>query len=243
MRYLIIIEYFGKNYCGWQKQANQPSVQGTIEDALYTLYAQPIKIYGSGRTDSGVHALAQSAHFDAPETIPADRLHLALNRILPQDIRVKSARKVPSDFHARFDVKEKTYIYKFYVADTPSPIRAHTHVQLLPSVDIAKMQNACRLLTGTHDFAGFSATGSDVKDTVRTVKAAGFLSDGEEVTFTITADGFLYNMVRIIVGTLMDIGKGKKSEECINLIFQGKGLEHRGETAPPQGLYLHSVRY
>jgi len=243
MRYLITIEYFGKNYCGWQRQANKVSVQETLEGALAALYNQKIKLYGSGRTDSGVHALAQTAHFDAPDTIPAQRLHLALNRLLPADIRVKEAKKVSGDFHARYATVEKTYIYKFYLSKIASPIRVHTHGWLAPPVDIGKMQSACKKLIGTHDFKRFSATGSSVKTSIRTVYNAEIAENGDEITFTITADGFLYNMVRIIAGTLVQIGKGKIALEDIALLLQGDTVAKRGDTAPPQGLYLASVRY
>jgi len=243
MRYLITIEYFGKNYCGWQAQANKLSVQEAIEDALFTIYNQPIKLYGSGRTDSGVHALGQTAHFDAPATIPASRLHLALNRVLPADIRVKEAQKVASDFHARYGVIEKTYLYKFYISKIASPTRAHTHCHIIPPIDIEKMQTACKLLIGTYDFKRFSATGSSVKTSVRTVYRAEIVQINDELTFTITANGFLYNMVRIIAGTLIQIGKGYLGTECISALLQGDTYAKRGDTAPPQGLYLLNVRY
>lgn len=243
MRYLITIEYFGKNYCGWQRQKNKPSVQQCIEVALAKLFGLEIILHGSGRTDSGVHALAQTAHFDAPQLIPERKLHLAINGLLPRDIIVKSAKAVADNFHSRFDVQEKTYIYKFYISALPSPTRAYTHAQLHPSVDIRKMSEACKLLIGTHDFAGFSATGSSVENTIRTVTKAGIEQIGDEVTFTISANGFLYKMVRLIVGTLIDIGKGRKDEQHITDLLQGRHTCRRSKTALPHALYLYSVKY
>ncbi len=243
MRYLITIEYFGKNYAGWQSQKNAVGVADVLNQKLSELFNQKINVDGSGRTDAGVHAIGQMAHFDADPIIPPCRLAMAINTRLPYDIRVKKAIEVAPDFHARFDAKEKTYIYKMYVSRMLSPIRLDTHAQVIPPIDFGKMQEAAKALVGTHDFIAFSSAARSVETTIRTVKSADITMDGDELVFSITGDGFLYNMVRIIVGTLVFIGKGKLPVSAINDMLKTGDRTLGGKTYSPCGLYLKEVKY
>ncbi len=243
MRYLITIEYFGKNYSGWQSQKNAIGVADVLNEKLSELFKQKINIDGSGRTDAGVHAIGQMAHFDAAPVIPPSRLAMAINTRLPYDIRVKKAVEVPADFHARFDAKQKTYVYKMYVSRMLSPVRLDTHAQVIPPIDFAKMVEASKDLVGRHDFVAFSSAARTVDTTVRTVVDADLTMDGDEIIFSITGDGFLYNMVRIIVGTLVFIGKGKIPVTAIRDMLQSGDRTLGGKTYAPHGLYLKEVKY
>jgi len=243
MRYLLTIEYLGKNYSGWQRQKNALSIQEVIEESFSIFFNEKIVIAASGRTDKGVHALGQTIHFDANMNIPLCNLHLALNNILPDDIRVKKAEIVPDDFHARFSIKQKTYIYKFYVDKIKSPTRAYTHSQLSPPIDIKLMKEACLDIIGTHDFKSLSASGGSIKKTIRTVYEAEIKELNDEIIFSITANGFLYNMVRIIAGTLAYIGKEKLPKDAFLKLFETGDIKYRGKTYPPEGLYLAKVYY
>ncbi len=244
MRYLLTVEYFGKNYVGWQSQINGIAVQDVLNSALSKLLLEEIKTEGSGRTDAGVHAIGQAVHFDTTKNFPPSRLPMAVNSLLPKDIRVKKAEIVPDDFHVRYSAKKKTYIYKMYVSRFISPVRADTYVQVIPPIDVEKMKRATADLVGTHDFKAFSATGSKITDnTTRTIYSATLTENDDELIFTITGDGFLYNMVRIIVGTLVFIGKGKRPETAIKDMLATGDRTLGGKTFPAQGLYLLSVKY
>lgn len=244
MRYFVTVEYFGKNYVGWQSQINGVAVQDVLNRALSELFGEDIRTEGSGRTDSGVHAIGQTAHFDSDKVFPLNRLPMAVNSLLPKDIRVKSARIVPDDFHVRYSAKRKTYVYKMYVSRFISPVRADTHVQVVPPVDVEIMKEALQDIVGTHDYRAFSATGSKITDnTVRTIYSAELTEDGDELTLTVTGDGFLYNMVRIIVGTLVFIGKGKRPPTALRDMIETGNRDLGGKTFPAHGLYLYSVVY
>ncbi len=244
MRYLLTVEYFGKNYVGWQSQINGVAVQDVLNRALSELFNENIRTEGSGRTDSGVHATGQTAHFDSEKAFPLNRLPMAVNSLLPKDVRVKSARIVPDDFHVRYSAKRKTYVYKMYVSRFISPVRADTHVQVVPPVDVELMKKALVDIAGTHDFKAFSATGSKITDnTVRTIYFAELTQKDDELTLTVTGDGFLYNMVRIIVGTLVFIGKGKRPPTALKDMIEKGDRELGGKTFPAHGLYLKEVVY
>ncbi len=243
MRYLITVEYLGKNYSGWQSQKNATGVADVLNEKLSQLFKQKINVDGSGRTDAGVHAIAQTAHFDADPVIPPSRLAMAVNTMLPHDIRVKKAVEVDGKFHARFDATEKTYVYKMYVSRMLSPLRLDTHAQVIPPIDFAKMERATKDLVGRHDFVAFSSTGRSGETTVRTISDASIVMDGDEITFSVTGDGFLYNMVRIIVGTLVFIGKGKIPATAVQDMLKTGDRTLGGKTYAPQGLYLKSVKY
>lgn len=244
MRILLTIEYFGKNYAGWQRQKNAISVQQVLEEKLSVILQSPIVLSASGRTDSGVHALGQKAHFDYDGNFPVEKIAFAVNTTLPEDVRVLSAIKVHDDFHAQYSAKRKTYVYKAYVSRTLHPLKNY-HFARIPydNVDFEKMKRACNDLLGTHDFSGFSSTGSGIKTTVRTVYSATLTKDGEDITLEITGNGFLYNMVRIIAGTLAYIGAGLLPEDSVKKVLATKNRKLAGKTFPPQGLYLKEVVY
>ena len=242
--YMFTVEYFGKNYVGWQRQKDLPSVQEEIEKAISTLTGESVIVTGSGRTDSGVHALGQVASCKMNTTIPSERLPYAINAILPPDIRVLDCREVIDDFNARFSAKRKTYLYKLYISRHTSPLRDATHMRVGVPLDIDSMIDASRYLRGEHDFRCFLATGSEVKDTVRTIYETKLYPSGEdEIWFEITGNGFLYNMVRIIVGTLVAIGSGKYPPSYMEEVISSKDRTKASPTAPAHALYLKSVEY
>ncbi|MDD4316753.1 MAG: tRNA pseudouridine(38-40) synthase TruA [Clostridia bacterium] len=243
MRYLITVEYFGKAFNGWQTQKEVISVQQTLEEVLSALLREKISITGSGRTDAGVHALAQKAHFDTNSTIPMNKIPLAVNTMLPEDIRITGIEEKAADFHAQYSAKRKTYLYKFYVSRTSSPIRRHTHAQILPPLDFKKMKDAAKILVGAHDFKAFCASGSLVKTTTRTLYRLELWQQGDEIFMEAEGNGFLYNMVRIIAGTLVYAGKSKLSEEDIRQALETGDRKKAGKTFPASGLYLKDVVY
>lgn len=243
MRYKITVEYLGTNYSGWQRQKNALSVQEVLEKPLSVLFQEPITLAASGRTDKGVHALGQVAHFDAQKSIRTDNVTMAVNSMLPDAIRIVKTEVASESFHARFEAKRKTYLYKFYVSRILSPTRSQLQAQLIPPADTDKMKEAVKDLLGTHDFAGFSSTGSHVKNTVRTIYNAELRVSGDELELEITGNGFLYNMVRIIAGTLAWIGNGKLPPNAIRTVFETKDRKKAGKTFPPEGLYLKEVLY
>lgn len=242
-RYLIVVEYKGTNYCGWQRQNNALSVQQVLADTFYSLTQERVTMHGSGRTDAGVHALRQHVHFDTNTSIPAEKIPFALNPLLPNDIKVLEGKEVSKDFNARFDVKEKTYVYKFYVGAHESPILFdyQCHLPIIP--DLEKMRAACALIVGEHDFKCFQASGGHVKSTVRTIYSLTIDQSGNEYTLKVTGNGFLYNMVRIIAGTVYYVGIGKISLENIQKAFLTGDRKLLGKTLDAKGLYLADVKY
>ena len=243
MRVLLRIEYKGTDYCGWQRQKNGLSVQEVLANAVLQTTGEASVMHGSGRTDAGVHAIAQAVHFDTHTSIPLDKLPIAINAHLPTNIRVLSAREVAPDFNARFDAKQKTYLYKLYSAPVSSPLREGLFAFVHKRPDVDKMRKAAECILGEHDFKVFQAAGGHVKTTVRTITALEIKENGEEITFEVTGNGFLYNMVRIMVGTLYYVGIGKiDAEEIPDIILSGK-RDRAGKTMPPEGLYLKEVKY
>ncbi|MBO4326425.1 MAG: tRNA pseudouridine(38-40) synthase TruA [Clostridia bacterium] len=257
----LTIEYCGTDYCGWQIQDSDPTVQAVVERALSELCKEDIHVTGCSRTDSGVHAVNFVLNFRTAGTIPADRFPAALSSFLPGDVAVKSAEEVPESFHARFDAKFKTYRYYFYIAPLPSAMlwKRSWHVKL-PALDtvpeneltasIEKLGRAAEFFTGTHDFSAFRAEGSNVRSTVRTITSARVFAaarehgqEHPELCFEVRGNGFLYNMVRIMAGTLIDVYKGKLSPEDIPDIISSRDRTKAGMTAPPDGLYLYKVEY
>jgi tRNA pseudouridine38-40 synthase len=244
---LLTIEYFGKNYAGWQCQKDAISVQGVVEEKLSKVFSKPIKIYGSGRTDSGVHAFGQRAHFFYEGNLPDTNIASAVNCCLPDDIRIVSSKEIfDADFHAQYSAKIKTYMYRFYISRTLSPLRNLMSAQIpydMDRLDYEKMQNAVKNLVGTHNFKGFSSTGSNIKNTIRTIYEATLSKENDEITFIIKGNGFLYNMVRIIAGTLVYIGLGSLPEDAIEQTLTTKLRKNAGKTFPAHGLTLVSVEY
>lgn len=244
MRILITIEYYGKNYAGWQRQKNALAVQQVLEERLGLILQSKVVLVASGRTDRGVHAMRQKAHFDYDGFFPVQKIAYAVNTTLPDDIRVLDAIEVPNDFHAQYSAKKKTYLYKMYVSKTLHPVKNLLSAQIpYREVDFEKMQAACQDLVGTHDFAAFAATGSHITNTVRTVYHAELRKNGEDIEFEITGNGFLYNMVRIAVGTLVWIGIGKLPVTAVQEMLETGDRKKGGKTLPPHGLYLKNVIY
>jgi len=242
-RALITIEYEGTAYCGFQRQLNGPSVQGELEKALRKLLNQPITITGASRTDAGVHALGQRAHFDMQGSIPMEKLPFALNGLLPRDIRVTAGCRVEPAFHARFDARGKTYSYLIFNRRQASALKRNFSAHVPLPLDVEAMQRSLQDLSSTHDFAAFQAAGGTAKTTNRTLQSLTLDKQGDEITLTLRGDAFLYNMVRIIAGTLIQIGLGKLGEDAFQQAFHSMDRLALGPTAPAQGLTLCRVFY
>lgn len=241
---MMVFEYDGKNFAGLQVQNGKRTVQGEIENVLKYLFKTPIHLEASGRTDSGVHAIAQVAHFDCDYKKDEFSLLRSINSFLPEDIMVKEIKKVDSDFHARFNAKKKTYMYKFYISPNERPLLKDRSLRVNTGLDVEKMKNACSEFIGIKDFKSFCSKKSGKTDFVRTVFDCHIeeLCDNEYALF-ISGNGFLYNMVRIIMGTLIKVGEGRLKKEDISKIFEGKARSFAGKTVPPYALYLKSVEY
>lgn len=237
------IAYDGTNYHGWQTQLNTPTIQETTENAISIITNQKVDLKSSGRTDSGVHALGQVANFTADTNIPEDKIKIALNANLPNDIRIIDSEDVSLDFNSRFDAYDKTYMYQIYNDKVWSPFYNRYSCFVPSNLEFEKMEESVESLVGTHDFKGFMAAGSDVKTTVRTIYEAKLIKEGNIIKLYVTGNGFLYNMVRIIAGTLIDIGKGVKNIECIENAINEHDRTLLGQTAAPQGLFLMNVNY
>lgn len=245
MKILLTISYVGTAYCGWQVQKNGRSVQQTVQDAVEQVFGKRYPVTGCSRTDSGVHARGFRCTVDtdgqAP-SIPADRIPIAMNTKLPDDVAVKSAEYVDGDFHARYSVKSKRYEYVICNSAIRDPFLAGRVWNVPQPLDETVMDRAAKEFIGKHDFTSFRAAGSDVPDSVRTVYGASVTRDGERIIFSVQADGFLYNMVRIMIGTLVDISRGGISES-ISDIINARDRKKAGQTAPPDGLTLAEVFY
>ena len=242
-RILLTVSYDGTAYVGWQYQDNGPSIQDELEKALEKALGAFARVTGASRTDAGVHALGQRAHFDTCSSIPPEKYPFVLNRYLPEDIRVTEARQVPEDFHARFQAVGKMYTYRIHNAPHASAIlrncTAHVPVQL----DEEAMRRCAQPLIGTHDFIAFCAAGGQAKTSVRTIDFFDVQRQDTEVTLRVHGNGFLYNMVRIIAGTLIDVGHGRLPEDCIARALESKNRLDLGVTAPACGLELTRVEY
>ena len=242
-RIRLTVEYDGTNYSGWQRQSNAISVQQVLEEALRAFTKERTVVTGASRTDAGVHALGQTVHFDTESRIPPEKYSYALNTRLPADIRVRESALAAPDFHARFSTKGKTYRYQFYNSPHASAIWRNTHAHVMYPMDVERMAPELSALVGTHDFAGIAASGSVVKDTVRTIYSAFAQRQDEVVTLYVTGTGFLYNMVRIIAGAVADVATGRVEPGTIaRAIASGDRLD-LGVTAPACGLTLMRVYY
>ncbi|MHC5372340.1 tRNA pseudouridine(38-40) synthase TruA [Enterococcus sp. LJL120] len=246
VRYKAIIAYDGTNFNGFQNQPNGRTVQGEIEKTLKMMNnGQGITIFGSGRTDAGVHAIGQVIHFDHPEERPLERMRYALDTQTPEDIACREVAIVKDDFHARYHVIEKTYEFRVDIGKPRSPFRRF-YASFYPyPLDLDKIQQALPDLLGTHDFTSFCATGSSVEEKVRTIYQAEMTvnATGDELLFTFRGDGFLYKMIRILVGTLLKIGNGRMAVDSLPKIIAAKDRNAAGPTAHPEGLYLKEVKY
>ena len=242
MRYFIELQYDGGAYCGWQRQPEQPTVQGTIEDALTKLLRQPTEIVGAGRTDTGVNASFYVAHFDSETAIDCDRIAYKLNAMLPHDIAIKRIYNVTDDLHARFDAIEREYTY--LLSPVKSPFRRHSAWICYYQLDVEKMNKAAEILLETEDFTTFAKLNSNNKTNICHVSHAKWeVEEDGTLRFTIRADRFLRNMVRAIVGTLVDVGRGRYTVEEFAEIVAARDLSRASSGAPPQGLFLSNVKY
>ena len=241
-RYLATVQYIGKNYSGFQKQDNGTTIQQVIEDALENIFGAKTEVFASGRTDAGVNAYAQTIHFDSDTTIPAHKIPLAANIVLPDDVKLLSCKEVKSDFNARFDVKKKTYEYNCFVSNVKLPTKEYSY-WLTSMPDIKKMKECAKIICGTHDFRAFMSAGSQAKTFERTVFDIKIMQKNKDIVFDVTGNGFLYNMVRIIVGTLLEVGYGKKTIEDVEYALKSKKREYAGYLVPPHALFLKKVVY
>ena len=239
----LIIEYDGTDYAGWQRQSNAMTVQEWVEKAVKKLTGETVCVHGASRTDAGVHALGQSAHFETESRIPADKFSFALNTILPPDIRVSKSEEVDADFHSRFSGKGKRYRYLFYAAPHAGALNRRTHAHVIYPLDVDKMAAEAKDLVGTHDFGAFAASGSVVVNTVRTIYRADITRNGPEIQLIVEGNGFLYNMVRIIAGTLIGVGSGKIEPGAFKRAIESGSRLDLGITAPAHGLTLMEVFY
>ena len=242
-RIQLTIEYDGTNYAGWQRQSNALAVQQVLEEALSRLTGERIVIHGASRTDAGVHALGQCAHFDTDSRIPGEKVSYAVNTMLPPDIRVSRSLDAAEGFHARFSARGKRYRYLFYDAPHAGALNRLTHAHSIYPLNDERMRKEAQALLGTHDFAAFAASGSVVRDTVRTIWRADVTRNGHDVSLVVEGNGFLYNMVRIIAGTLRDIGSGKLDNGALSRAIETGDRLDLGVTAPAHGLTLMEVFY
>lgn len=243
MNYKLNISYDGTAYHGWQKQNNATAVCDVLEQAAQKIFKHPVDITGCSRTDAGVHALDYVCNFKSNLYIPLDRLPLALNTKLPGDIRVTHAEEADEDFNSRYSAHSKTYIYKTCCSNILNPFYRNYAYHFPYNVDVKKMEEAAKHFVGTHDFAGFMTQGSSQKTTVRTVNFLNVTGSGDIVEFEINANAYLYNMVRIISGTLLYVGIGKIKPCDIPDIIKSTDRTRAGITAEPQGLYLKEILY
>jgi tRNA pseudouridine38-40 synthase len=240
----LIVEYDGTGYCGWQLQENGLSIQQVFEEAIGRMTGEAIRVIGSGRTDAGVHALGQVAHFHTASRLGERNFLMGINSLLPADIAVREVREVDPAFHARFDVKSKVYIYR--ICNRPvRPVLERRYAWFVwEPLDLQKIEGALDLFLGTHDFTSFCSTHTDSRDHVRTILDIGVQkNDNGMIQFSLEADGFLRYMVRTIVGALVDVGRGKCTREEVAGILAAEDRKKAGLTAPPQGLFLKEVRY
>lgn len=240
----LTIEYDGKDFNGWQKQPDKLNIQGTIEQAIERITGEKVDLNASGRTDAGVHAIGQVANFKTNYELPIEKWPLALNANIKKSIVIKSAEEVEERFHSRLSCKRKTYRYVINNSKYGTAIYRYLETHIPQKLDIEKMQQAVKYFEGEHDFKAFKASGTSSKSSVRTIYKAEVLQmPDERIYIELTGSGFLYNMVRIISGTLVDVGLGKIEPDAIPSIIDSKQREMAGKTLPPNGLYLLNVEY
>lgn len=243
IRVKLIVAYDGTNYCGWQMQDNGITVEQVLNEELSRLLGEDIKIIGASRTDSGVHALGNVAVFDTETRIPPEKISFALNQRLPDDIRIQNSCQVADDFHPRYCDTIKTYEYNIWNNKFPNPIVRLYSKFVYYNLDIERMEKAAAYLVGKHDFFAFSSPRTQVENTVRTVTEISFRKEGNMITMRIKGDGFLYNMVRIIMGTLLKCGMGMFEPEYVKEILESKDRKKAGAKAEACGLTLVGIEY
>ena len=239
----LTIEYDGKCYNGWQKQPDKLNIQGEIEKAIYNITQEEVDLIGSGRTDAGVHALGQVANFKTNSALPIEKLALAINSQLKSSIIIKKAEEVDERFHSRYTAKQKTYRYIINNSKTGTAIYRNLEYCFPVKLNVEKMVEAAKYFEGEHDFKAFKSSGTSGKNSVRTIYKAEVRQDGERIIIELTGNGFLYNMVRIISGTLLDVGLGQIEPNEIPDIIEKKDRTQAGKTLPAHGLYLVKVQY
>lgn len=242
-RIRLTVAYDGTDYCGWQIQKNGITVEEVLNRALSRLTGEEINVIGASRTDSGVHARGNVAVFDTCTKIPADRIVYAVNALLPEDMAVVKSEEVPSGWHPRKCVSVKTYEYRILNSEFPDPVRRRDTYFVSFTLDIERMRQAAEYLTGTHDFKSFCSAQTTVEDTVRTIYSLEIKKDGSMITIRVRGNGFLYNMVRIIAGTLAGVGRGYFEPEDVKRMLEEKDRTKAGVTAPAQGLTLVGIEY
>lgn len=249
----IVVSYDGTRYLGWQRLSGKQksrSIQGYLEEVLEQVVGCKIRLSGSGRTDAGVHALGQVANFFLPSalfhcdtTLQCNQWKQECNRQLPEDIKIQTMEEVPTDFHSRYSAVRKTYEYRIDMGERPCVFQRKYALWFPEKLNVDKMRQAADCIVGTHDFAAFSTGGKEKKDTVRTIYALDISKHGKQILISVCGDGFLYNMVRIMVGTVLDIGLGRKSIDSIPQALATQNRHLAGRTAPASGLYLCDVYY
>ena len=239
----LIIEYDGKGFNGWQKQPNKLNIQGEIERAIGEITGEEIELIASGRTDAGVHSLGQTANFKTNSNLPIEKFPIAINAKLKKSIVVQSAEEMDERFHSRYSVKSKTYRYTINNSKYGSALFRDMECHIPMQLDAEKMNEAAKFFEGEHDFKGFKASGTSSKSSVREIYKTSVTKDGDRIVIELTGNGFLYNMVRIISGTLVDVGTGKIKPEEIKRIIKEKKRENAGKTLPAKGLCLIKVEY
>lgn len=242
-RIKLIVAYDGTNYCGWQLQPNGITVEGVLNEALSGLFGEEIRVTGASRTDSGVHSLGNVAVFDTGTRIPPEKISYALNQRLPDDIVVQDSAEVPADWHPRRCDSRKTYEYRILNRKFPLPTRRLDTYFTYRSLDVSRMQEAAGYLVGTHDFKSFCSSHTAVEDTVRMIYCCSVEKEGDIITIRVTGSGFLYNMVRIIAGTLLQAGAGEIAPEQMPAILEAKDRAAAGPTAPAHGLTMIGIEY
>ena len=243
MRVKLVVAYDGTNYAGWQVQPNGITIEEKLNEALSDLLQEPISVTGASRTDAGVHSLGNVAIFDTASRMPADKICYALNQRLPRDIVVQSSCQVADDWHPRYAAGRKTYEYRILNRRMPDPTRRLDTYHYYYALDADRMNEAASYLVGEHDFTSFSSVKAQVKSRVRTIYEARVYRQGDIITISVTGSGFLYNMVRIIAGTLIKVGAGEIEPEAMQAILKGQDRELAGPTAPPHGLTMIGIEY
>ncbi len=239
----IILEYDGTGFSGWQFQPDRRTLQGEFEAAVKKISGEDLRVTASGRTDAGVHALGQAVNFKTGSEMDAAAWQGALNHFLPPEMRALEAAEVPRDFNARYDAKGKQYGYIILNRRVPSPLKRNYSWHVPAPLDISAMKNGAMHLIGEHDFTSFRAVNSDIVNPVRTLRTLEIMPDGNRIFFSLEADGFLRHMVRTVVGTLVEVGKGRFAPDDVKDMLEAKDRSKAGPTAPGQGLYMVSVQY
>lgn len=240
----LIIEYDGSRYSGWQRlKDSDQTIQGKLESVISEMVKSPIEIIGSGRTDAGAHARGQVANFKTKSNMPIVDMHKYINHYLPQDIIVKEVEQVSEKFHSRYNAKSKKYTYHIWNHWIPSAFQRKYSYHFIEELNIGLMEEAAKRLIGTHDFIGFSSVKKTNKSTIRTIEEITIVKEGNMLKFNFIGDGFLHNMVRIIMGSLLEVGMGEKKVFYLDEILKSKTRSVAGKTLPSQGLFLEEVHY